>query len=341
MGKCFKYFRERGGLNIGSLKAKNLALLGKWRWRFKTETNAFWVKIIRSIYGSDGGLLVEGDSLHSSPIGLWNNIIASGVAMNELQVPFTHSFIKTIGDGDSTSFWQEHWIGSDKLCKLFPRLYRLELNQFATVKDRCSRINNELIVNWNWSRNPSGRTCDELHNLTNLLIAFECNSNNSDSWKWAFASNETFTVKQLSCLLDEHLLGQYSTNQKTFRNNLVPKKVEIFIWRALKGRLPVKVELDKRGIDLHSVRCPLCDDNLESVEHALISCKCVEDIWSRVYKWWNAGSFVPSNIMNVLGDDKPSTSTKFGGNLWQATRWISAYLIWKNRNNLDRSDGSK
>ncbi|GJS57295.1 ribonuclease H-like domain-containing protein [Tanacetum coccineum] len=35
-------------------------------------------------------------------------------------------------------------------------------------------------------------------------------------------------------------------------------KVNIFMWRALKGRLPVREELDKRGIDLDSVLCPSC-----------------------------------------------------------------------------------
>ena len=45
-----------GGLNIGSLRAKNWALMGKWWWRFWVEGDALWVKVIRSIHGSDGGL---------------------------------------------------------------------------------------------------------------------------------------------------------------------------------------------------------------------------------------------------------------------------------------------
>lgn len=45
-----------GGLNIGSLNLKNLALLGKWWWRFRVEHNSLWVKVISSIYGRDGGL---------------------------------------------------------------------------------------------------------------------------------------------------------------------------------------------------------------------------------------------------------------------------------------------
>ena len=46
---------EDGGLNIGSLKVKNLALLGKWWWRFRNERDALWCRLIKSIHGLDGG----------------------------------------------------------------------------------------------------------------------------------------------------------------------------------------------------------------------------------------------------------------------------------------------
>ncbi|GJV18221.1 RNA-directed DNA polymerase, eukaryota, reverse transcriptase zinc-binding domain protein [Tanacetum coccineum] len=40
-----------GGLNIGSLKAFNLALLQKWRWRLLSSPNALWVKVIKAYHG--------------------------------------------------------------------------------------------------------------------------------------------------------------------------------------------------------------------------------------------------------------------------------------------------
>ncbi|GKA50550.1 putative RNA-directed DNA polymerase, eukaryota, reverse transcriptase zinc-binding domain protein [Tanacetum coccineum] len=39
------------GLNIGSLKSFNLALLRKLRWRMFSFPNAFWVKFIKSLHG--------------------------------------------------------------------------------------------------------------------------------------------------------------------------------------------------------------------------------------------------------------------------------------------------
>ncbi|GJU87889.1 RNA-directed DNA polymerase, eukaryota, reverse transcriptase zinc-binding domain protein [Tanacetum coccineum] len=46
---------EYGGLGIGSLLSFNFALLQKWRWRFVNHSNQLWVKLIKSIHGTEGG----------------------------------------------------------------------------------------------------------------------------------------------------------------------------------------------------------------------------------------------------------------------------------------------
>ncbi|GKG08306.1 putative ribonuclease H-like domain-containing protein, partial [Tanacetum coccineum] len=57
-----------------------------------------------------------------------------------------------------------------------------------------------------------------------------------------------FTVKELTKLVEEKTLSVASEDEATIWNKWVPKKVNIFVWRALQGRLPVREELDKRGI---------------------------------------------------------------------------------------------
>ncbi|XP_071705170.1 uncharacterized protein [Rutidosis leptorrhynchoides] len=100
----------------------------------------------------------------------------------------------------------------------------------------------------------------------------------------------------------------------------------------MKSRLPVLLELDKRGMDLHSVRCPLCNGDLESVDHTLVGCSKVKEIWIRVFNWWGLGSFSSNTLSEIIGGvGSPSTSGQ-GGLIWQALSWICLYLIWKNRN---------
>ena len=41
-----------GGLGFGKTSMRNIALLGKWLWRFPRERSGLWHKVIASIYGT-------------------------------------------------------------------------------------------------------------------------------------------------------------------------------------------------------------------------------------------------------------------------------------------------
>ncbi|XP_071700204.1 uncharacterized protein [Rutidosis leptorrhynchoides] len=252
--------------------------------------------------------------------------------MEDSHVPFKGSFTKVIGDGSNTLFWHDHWIGEVKLCMMFPRLYNLEQSALVTVSDRVP----EGGFAWNWRRTPTGRAAREFEDLILLLSSFIFDRRQVDKWKWSIASDGIFRVKTLATELDMHSLPTCTAQNNTLRNNLVPKKIEIFVWRALKKRLPVRLELDKRGIDLHSVRCPLCDDDLESVDHSLIFCKNAFDVWERVFKWWNLGNFLLLSLHEIFEGNANlnNTLSGFGKKIWQASMWCCAYLIWKNQNNM-------
>ena len=64
---------DKGGLGIGSLKAFNLALLQKWRWRLVNDPNLLWVKLIKSIHGDEAGLYPKVCKTQ----GVWAKIVAS------------------------------------------------------------------------------------------------------------------------------------------------------------------------------------------------------------------------------------------------------------------------
>ncbi|GJR17890.1 putative RNA-directed DNA polymerase, eukaryota, reverse transcriptase zinc-binding domain protein [Tanacetum coccineum] len=64
---------DKVGLNIGSLKAFNLALLQKWRYRMHSCPNAFWVKIIKALHGKEGGFDVQGCKFNDSPLHIRYN----------------------------------------------------------------------------------------------------------------------------------------------------------------------------------------------------------------------------------------------------------------------------
>ncbi|XP_071687046.1 uncharacterized protein [Rutidosis leptorrhynchoides] len=188
------------------------------------------------------------------------------------------------------------------------------------------------LVKWNWVREVSGRARNELCELSGLLSSFGLSPDQRDRWAWSPGSKGCFTANRLSSLLDERLMPTTNSSAVTLRNNFIPKKVELFVWRTRKGRLPILPELDKRGIDLNSVRCPICDDDIESLDHSLFACKISKEIWVRVFNWWNMGNITSHGIRDLLIGDVGQNVTEVGKLIWQGVIWTGCYLIWKNRN---------
>ncbi|GJT96325.1 putative ribonuclease H protein [Tanacetum coccineum] len=121
-------------------------------------------------------------------------------------------------------------------------------------------------------------------------------------------------VATLPLEAEEKILNMDSGDEATTWNNWVPKKVNIFVWRALKGRLPVREELDKRGIDLDTVLCPSCGDMVESCSHSLVMCNFAMSVWEKIYSWWkigNVNAFSIEEFFSFNGNaNVPSHSSK-------------------------------
>ncbi|GKC69920.1 RNA-directed DNA polymerase, eukaryota, reverse transcriptase zinc-binding domain protein, partial [Tanacetum coccineum] len=90
-----------------------------------------------------------------------------------------------------------------------------------------------------------------------------------------------------------------STTQSRW-NKYLPSKVNISSWRIKNQRLPTRLNLDKRGIDLHSVRCPICDDDLESENHIFVECIVAKDTWSAILKWWGIQNLNILSLNDVI-----------------------------------------
>ncbi|GKC36351.1 retrovirus-related pol polyprotein from transposon TNT 1-94 [Tanacetum coccineum] len=89
-----------------------------------------------------------------------------------------------------------------------------------------------------------------------------------------------------------------STSQQTRWNKILPSKVNILAWRVLLHRLPTRVNLNHRGIDLDSVRCPLCNDDIETETHVFVNCSLARCIWKDVFSSWQ----LPNTSITNLDD---------------------------------------
>ncbi|GJT83322.1 RNA-directed DNA polymerase, eukaryota [Tanacetum coccineum] len=75
--------------------------------------------------------------------------------------------------------------------------------------------------------------------------------------------------------------------------------VNIHSWRLRMDRLPSRYNIDLRGIDLNSVRCPLCDGDIETSQHLFVDCPVACDVWKFISSWWGLKSY-PNNLSSLL-----------------------------------------
>ncbi|GJZ27997.1 putative RNA-directed DNA polymerase [Tanacetum coccineum] len=278
-------FSDLGGLGLGSFRAKNLGLLAKWQWRFLNEKDAVWNKLISSLYGPHGGFNLVGSRLQK---GVWQNILNVGGAIDALGISFRHSFKRKVGSGSQIRFWTKNW-SDDGPCfkEKFPRLYALESNKNCFLQDRWVFLNGEWRSNWEWRIQPRGRAEGDMINLENLLNGLALESDVSDGWRWSLNHNKGFSMNHLSKMIDSSILSLGCLGRVFKWNNWVPRKVNIFNWRAINDRIPHLSNLDKWGIDVHSLLCPLCDSAIKDSDHILYNCQKVKSIWFKCFDWWN------------------------------------------------------
>ncbi|GJV46735.1 putative RNA-directed DNA polymerase, eukaryota, reverse transcriptase zinc-binding domain protein, partial [Tanacetum coccineum] len=141
---------------------------------------------------------------------------------------------------------------------------------------------------WNWSRDNIGiRNSSYLNNLLEEISHIEVRDN-ADKCFWSLDPNGSFSVADLRRLIDDRTLP--SLGIKTTWDKSLPRKVNIFIWRLKLNRLPLRLNLSSRGIEIPEISCPLCNGNVESNTHIFYECTFAKEIW-RTTRMWCEDSF--------------------------------------------------
>ena len=104
------------------------ALLGKWIWRFASEPDTCWKRLMCFKYGKED-LGWSSKKAHGPyGIGLWKDIL---IEFSWVRVHWKFS----IGNGSRVRFWKDPWCGFAVLSVSFPSLYEIAVNKMATVAE--------------------------------------------------------------------------------------------------------------------------------------------------------------------------------------------------------------
>jgi hypothetical protein len=239
---------EEGGLNIKNLEIQNTCLLLKFIHKLHTSNRSSWAKWIKTYVYKGHKRLGDKLSVCSSS---WRSL------MPLIQLYRDLTWV-TIGDGTSTCFWLDSWIGKKPLSIQYPALFSHVQNPNITVAESCTELGWQIRLR----HLTSLRAENELLNRLEQISLRE----EPDERYMRFGPDKKFLVK--GCYHALNFGGTTIPGHKEVWDSWAPKKCKIFAWLALHNRLNTRARLARRGI-IEDTNCPFDCQTEEILTHLL------------------------------------------------------------------------
>ncbi|GJT71754.1 RNA-directed DNA polymerase, eukaryota, reverse transcriptase zinc-binding domain protein [Tanacetum coccineum] len=231
---------------------------------------------VSSLYALNGALLFKWVwRFRTQQSSLWTKVIKGIHGVDGKHVKNNHP-----------SIWldivrEDAWRGDNNFKSLYPRMYALETQKNVTVASKMSHVD----MSSSFRRAPRGGS--EESQFTQLLRNMKGFSlvDMKDRWIWSLEGCGEFSVASVRKVLDDRSLPVVSS--KTRWIHAVPIKVNIHAWKVRLDSLPTRLNISKRGMDIESILCPICDKEVESSSHIFFTCHIAREIFRKILCWWD------------------------------------------------------
>ncbi|GKC06057.1 RNA-directed DNA polymerase, eukaryota, reverse transcriptase zinc-binding domain protein, partial [Tanacetum coccineum] len=104
-----------------------------------------------------------------------------------------------------------------------------------------------------------------------------------DRWYWDLNGTCEFSVNSVSTLIDDISADVVPTRWV----KLIPIKVNVFVCKVQMDKLPTRLNLSVKGMEINSIVCPICNVGVESMSHFLFSYPMARDVLGKIFRWWD------------------------------------------------------
>ncbi|RVW91468.1 Transposon TX1 uncharacterized 149 kDa protein [Vitis vinifera] len=181
-----------GGLGLGNISWRNLALLG----------NGYGVRWS-----------------HRCP---WK-------AIAQVFQEFSLITRYVVGNGDRIRFWEDLWRGDQPLGTQYPRLFRVVVDKNISISSVLGP-SRPFLWNLNFRRNLSDSEIEDLEGLMRSLDDLYLSPSVPDARLWPLSSSGLFSVKSFFLALSQSFGSSQNFPSKFVWNSQVPFKVKSFVW---------------------------------------------------------------------------------------------------------------
>ena len=153
-----------------------------------------------------------------------------------------------------------------------------------------------------------------------------------DTHHWKFEASGNFSSKSA---YRAFFAGSVSFEPwKRLWKSWAPSKCKTFIWLAIRNWCWMADRLQKRGLP-HPARCPLCDQEEETVQHLLTTCVFARQFWFSILQPLNLSCLVPGRAAGSFADWWRKSWKRVQKQLrkgFNSLVILGAWTIWKHRN---------
>lgn len=255
--------KESGGLGCRDFSDFNLAMLGKQGWKLLSDPDALICKVFKAIYYPRGDFLSA--KLGHNPSYVWRSIWSSQVLLEK-------GIRWKVGDGRHIKVWADPWLRDSSNMKIespcIPELSDLLVHDLMTPEH----------MEWGIALLHDLLTDRDVSQIISIPLGF---SNHEDRLIWHFSTNGCYTVKsgyRIASTLSLNAAEQIQGDWNRLWALKLPPKVKMFFWRLGINCLPLKDNLQKRGI-LVPLVCEFYHIGVENSWHLFVSCHFAQDCW--------------------------------------------------------------
>ena len=187
-----------------------------------------------------------------------------------------------MGDERSVKFWEDRWVEDIVLKEKFLRLFLISTCKDSLVSDLVDP--GQITSGGCQSRNLGWRRerfvwekCIE-EQLLDKISKILWNLEGKDRLTWVGKDEQEYTVKFGYSVLSKEDAMQYFEVFQLLWSLKIPSSALVCAWRFFLDRLPTRVNLGRRGVQLRSVCCPLYQEGDETSQHLISSCKVSQKV---------------------------------------------------------------
>nr|GEV37523.1 hypothetical protein [Tanacetum cinerariifolium] len=188
-------------------------------------------------------------------------------------------------------------------------------------------------------RPPRGGVEEDQLRLLEDIISSVVLSHSSDRWIWRLDSLGYFSVKSARNYIDDSFLPKYEAPTRWIVS--IPIRVNIFAWKFCLDKLPTRLNLSLRGLDIPSILCPLYFVARESFAHLLFSYDLARQLSSKVSSWWEVELQYFHSYGDWLSWIKNLCFSKGLKDIFECVLYVTCVGKRPGRFGHDRNDGKK